>query len=358
MGAVLCIVILTVGGDPPGLPDTCWIPGGVFMMGSDAQDARPDERPPHRVQVSPFYMSRTEVTNRQFRAFVEATGYMTTAQQPVDWELLRKQVPPGTPRPSDDLLQPGSMVFVQPPPDTSPHDVGARWAWVQGASWAQPEGPGSDLDDRWDHPVVHVSHDDALAYAHWRGGSLPTEAQWEFAARGGLAEKPFVWGDAPLDPSRANVWQGVFPTQNLALDGHAGTAPVGTYPPNGYGLFDTAGNVWEWTADRYRDDLHASRAGRDDIVDPPGPDESRDGRNRHAPDTRVHRGGSFLCHPSYCSSYRPSARMSTTPDSSMSHLGFRIVFSPEQMRVVRAAAESTAATEQSLPPDAVPTQRD
>lgn len=322
--------------------DTCWIPGGTFTMGASAPDARPDEFPPHRVRVDGFHMSRTEVTNRQFKDFVDATGHVTTAQKPVDWAVLARQVPPGTPKPPDADLQPGSMVFSQPAAGTSPDDVEARWAWVPGASWKHPEGPGSSLEQRWDHPVVHVSHEDATAYAAWRGGTLPTEAQWEHAARGGLDAKPFVWGDAAIEPALANVWQGEFPVRNTAGDGHVGTAPVASFPPNGFGLHDMAGNVWEWTADRYRHDLYGSRADAPVTVNPPGPKTSKDPRTPHADDVRVHRGGSYLCHASYCSSYRPSARMATTPDSSLSHLGFRVVFSPEQMAAIEAAPDGPA----------------
>lgn len=331
------------GQDRSAQNDVVHIPAGEFTMGASSDDARPDERPPHRIFVDAFHMSKTEITNRQFQQFIDATGYVTTAERPVDWEQLKKQVPPGTPKPDDATLQPGSMVFVQPPQGTSPNDVAARWAWVPGTRWSHPEGPNSSVGTRWRHPVVHVSHEDATAYALWRGGSLPTEAQWEWAARGGLKAQPFVWGDAPIEPTHANVWQGVFPTKNTGADGHLGTAPVGAFPPNAYGLVDMAGNVWEWTADRYQHDLYRSRAHAKLTRNPAGPATSSDPRNPHAPDTRVHRGGSFLCHASYCSSYRPAARMATTPDSAMSHLGFRIVFS-EAQRAALIAAETATST--------------
>ena len=335
MWSIATAIVVTTACIAPEALHVVSIPGGTFMMGSEGPQARPDESPTHRVHVDAFHIQRTEVTNAMFKAFVDATGWVTTAQRPVDWEILKHQVPPGTPKPDDELLHPGSMVFVQPQSGTSPHDVAARWVWVTGANWQNPEGPGSNLDERWNHPVVHVSHEDAQAYATWLGGSLPTEAQWERAARGPVQGATHVWGEAAIDPSHANVWQGVFPSRNTAQDGFTGTAPVGRFEPNGYGLFDMAGNVWEWTADRYDHDLYAGRSGKD-VRNPAGPPMSDDPRHPPAADVRTHRGGSFLCHPSYCSSYRPSARMATTADSAMSHLGFRVVFTEAQLATARA----------------------
>jgi sulfatase modifying factor 1 len=311
---------------PPGMR---WIPGGEFFMGSDATDAWPHEGPPHRVRVHGFWMDETEVTNAQFRAFVEATGYVTTAEKKPNWEEIKKQVPPGTPKPPDDQLVAASMVFSPPAGPVPLDDFTAWWAWVPGADWRHPEGPGSSLEGKDDHPVVQVSWDDAVAYAQWAGKRLPTEADWEFAARGGLPAKHYVWGDEPVSESRpqANIWQGEFPHRNTKADGFAGAAPVKSFPPNGYGLYDMAGNVWEWCSDWYRPDtyelqLAASQGG---VIDnPQGPEKSFDPSEPFAP-KRVQRGGSFLCHATYCSSYRPSARRSTTPDSSMCHLGFRCV---------------------------------
>ena len=342
MGCLLAAAVTHVlGGTAPCLPeapqDTGWIPGGTFLMGASSADARPDEFPPHRVQIDGFFMTRTEITNRQFKRFIDDTGYVTTAELPVDWDVLQKQVPPGTPKPGPALLQPGSMVFVQPPQGTPPDDVAARWSWVPGASWRHPEGPTSVLDGRWEHPVVHVSHMDATAYATWRGGSLPTEAQWEFAARGGLDGAAFGWGDEAIEPEHANVWQGTFPDRNTGEDGFVGTAPVGSFPANQFGLLDMAGNVWEWTADRYAHNLYSGRSAADVTANPVGPDVASDPRNPYAKDARVHRGGSFLCHASYCSSYRPAARMATTPDSALSHLGFRVLFTKSQAEALQTA---------------------
>ncbi|HET6574809.1 MAG TPA: formylglycine-generating enzyme family protein [Fimbriiglobus sp.] len=310
--------------DPAGPPGMRWVPPGEFTMGSDAGPAT--ERPAHRVRLDGFWIDEHEVTNVLFRAFVEATGYVTTAEKKPEWEELRKTLPPGTPRPPDDQLVPGSMVFTPPPGPVPLDNAAAWWRYVPGANWRHPEGPGSTIDGRDDHPVIHVSWDDAAAYARWAGKRLPTEAEWEYAARGGLARKRFTWGDdPPADDSKlANIWQGDFPYRNLMLDGWERTAPVKAYPPNGYGLYDMAGNVWEWCSDWYRADEYARRAGRGPIANPAGPTESWDPNEPWAP-KRVTRGGSFLCHVSYCESYRPAARRGTAPDTGMSHLGFRCV---------------------------------
>ncbi|MBN8644306.1 MAG: formylglycine-generating enzyme family protein [Planctomycetes bacterium] len=307
-----------------------WVPGGEFTMGSTDPLARPDEAPRHRVRVAGFWMDATEVTNAQFAAFAEATGYKTVAERPVDWELLKKQLPAGTPKPSDDMLRPGSLVFTPPDHAVDLNRFDHWWTWTPGASWRSPEGPGSGVADRGDHPVVHIAYEDAVAYAKWAGKRLPTEAEWEFAARGGLDGRVNVWGDEPVDPKRCNIWQGHFPDRNTFEDGFARTAPVKSFPANGYGLYEMAGNAWEWCADLYRPDTYAryvvAAGGPEEVVDnPQGPDRSLDPRNPHAPESRVHRGGSFLCNDSYCASYRPSARMAAPPDTALAHLGFRCV---------------------------------
>ena len=315
-----------------------WIEGGEFTMGGVGTQARPDELPPHRVRVDGFFISETEVTNAQFRVFVDATGYVTVAEQAVEWEEIRTQVPPGTPKPDDSVLQPGSLVFHETGRPVDPRDISKWWRWTINANWRMPEGPDSSIDNRLNHPVVHVAWEDAVAYARWAGGELPTEAQWEFAARGGLDGKVYVWGDAEIDETRANTWQGRFPVHDEGVDGYRGTAPVKSFPPNGYGLYEMGGNVWEWCQDLYDARAYQRRlqaAGLQGVTDnPSGPDKTVDPRNPHTSDTRVQRGGSFLCNPSYCSSYRPSARMSATPDSGMSHAGFRIVMTPAQAALV------------------------
>ena len=335
-----------VSGEPPVEPPAgmTWIPGGTYTMGGVGPEARPDEFPRHRVRIDGFYLGLREVTNAEFKRFVDATGYRTVAERPVDWEELRKQLPPDTPKPPDEVLQPGSLVFKPTDRPVPLDDVSAWWAWTSGADWRHPEGPGSTIQGRMDHPVVQVAWEDAVAYCEWAGGRLPFEAEWEFAARGGVEGKPFVWGDAPIDAARANTWTGRFPDRNDATDGHVRTAPVGSYPPNGFGLHDMAGNVWEWCGDQYRSDEYRrrleSRNGDAVIENPMGPKATIDPRNPHAPVSRVQRGGSFLCHPSYCSSYRPSARMATTPDSAGSHVGFRIVMSPDQVRTRKSTPPS------------------
>lgn len=300
-------------------------------MGTDSDLGWPDEKPAHRVRVDGFWMDETEVTNAQFRAFVEATGYVTTAEKPPDVEEILRQSPPGTPPPPKEKLVPGSLVF-QPTagPVKDLRDYSQWWHWTPGASWRHPEGPGSSIVGKDDHPVVHVSWDDAVAYAKWAGKRLPTEAEWEFAARGGLEGKPYVWGDEkPTDTQIfANIWQGEFPHRNTARDGFVRTAPVKSFPANGYGLYDMAGNVWEWCSDFYQADLYRRRAHEGVIVNPSGPASAMDPRNPWAA-SRVQRGGSFLCHESYCWRYRPSARHGCSPDTGMSHVGFRCVMTKE-----------------------------
>lgn len=307
-----------------------WVPGGEFSMGSTDPLARPDERPVHRVRVSGFWMDATEVTNAQFAAFVDATGYKTVAERPVDWEELKKQVPPGTPQPPPENLLPGSMVFTPPAGAVDPRNGwGQWWAWVSGADWRHPEGPGSSIKGRENHPVVQVAYEDALAYCRWAGKRLPTEAEWEFAARGGLDGKVNCWGDEPVDPKRANIWQGRFPIANTTEDGFAGTAPVKSFAPNGYGLYDMAGNVWEMCTDLFNDrsyEMLVAEAGPGVVADnPTGVKVSHDPRSPYEPVLHVVRGGSFLCNDSYCASYRPSARMASSPDTGLSHTGFRCV---------------------------------
>ena len=307
------------------------VPGGIFTMGTDHPEGRPDERPAHTVKVGGFEIARTEVTNAQFNAFVEATGYRTTAERPIDWEVLKKQVPEGTPKPDDAVLVPGALVFTPPETAVGTNRPARWWRWTPGASWRHPEGPDSSIEGLDDHPVIHVSWDDAKAFCEWVGGRLPTEAEWERAARMGQDDRRFIWGDEfrPDERIMANTWNGRFPDLNTAEDGHLGTAPVGSFPPNELGLHDMAGNVWEWTADRFDVETYSRRTeGAEEhfvIIDPSGPKRSVDPRNPLVTDSRVQKGGSFLCNPSYCSSYRPSARMASTPDSGLSHLGFRPV---------------------------------
>ncbi|RCL30371.1 MAG: formylglycine-generating enzyme family protein [Puniceicoccaceae bacterium] len=322
---------------PAALDGMVWIPAGEFTMGGTVRDfmldwpsfarSRNDERPLHSVTLSGFWISETPITNRQFKAFVDATGYITTAEKAPKLEDILPLLPPGTPPPPQEALIPASLLFKAPEQPVSLNNPLAWWQWKSGANWKQPEGPGSSIEDRWDHPVVHVSYFDASAYADWRGMSLPTEAQWEYAARGGKDQQAFTWGDAPISENEPsiNVWQGVFPNENTLADGYLSTSPVKAFSPNGYGLYDMAGNVWEWVADWYHVDAYAQRSNGDKaIVDPQGPTLSYDPQEPHLA-KRVIRGGSFLCNDAYCSGYRPAARMKNSPDTSSNHMGFRVV---------------------------------
>ncbi len=302
-----------------------WIPGGAFMMGTDNPNSMPNERPARRVVVQEFWMDKNDVTNAQFRAFVEATGYLTTAERKIDWEELKKQLPANTPKPDDSLLQPGSLVFTPPSHPVDLRDMSGWWTWTPGASWKHPQGPGSGIEGKDNYPVVQVSWDDAQAYAKWAGKRLPTEAEWEYASRGKSENSRYYWGNEFKRNGKfmANTFTGTFPYANNVEDGYEGIAPVGSFPPNDYGLYDMAGNVWQWTADLYNEENHAeiSAMSCDRIVDgAPMPVKAAPGEVR-----RVTKGGSFLCNPSYCESYRPTARRGTPYDTGMGHIGFRCV---------------------------------
>jgi formylglycine-generating enzyme required for sulfatase activity len=299
-----------------------WIPGGTFQMGSE--DFYPEERPVHEVSVEGFRMDRCTVTNAQFAQFVAATGYVTLAERPLNAADF-----PGAPA---ENLVPGSMLFRKSAAAVDLNDYRNWWAWAPGTSWRHPHGAGSSLHGFEHHPVVHVAYEDAEAYARWLGKSLPSEAEWEFAARGGLDGKKFAWGDEHLPGGKAlaNCWQGEFPWQNLLLDGIEGTSPVGSFPPNGYGLLDMAGNVWEWTSDWYAAH-HANevvKACCSPAVNPriASADKSYDpAQPQFRIPRKVVKGGSYLCAPNYCLRYRPAARQPQMIDTGMSHIGFRCI---------------------------------
>ena len=308
------------GYNAKGEGEMVWIPGGKFTMGGIGEDVPQDEVPLHDVKIDGFWMDKTEVTNEQFARFVEATHYITVAERPLSSASM-----PG--------LQPefegkaASLCFRQPPGATEPKGPYDWWVPVIGANWRHPDGPDSSIESKGNHPVVHVCYQDATAYCRWAGKRLPTESEWECAARGGMVAKPYIWGNekTPGGKWMANIWQGRFPNEKKVEDGFEGTAPVGSFPPNGYQLFDMAGNVWEITEDWYRPDTYSLLAKNPDKEarhNPKGPEDSFD------PDEpgawkKVSRGGSYMCSDNYCRGYRPSARMKVAPDTGLQNTGFR-----------------------------------
>lgn len=308
------------------IPGMAWVPGGTFVMGTDEQDAYEHERPAHQVKVNGFWMDEAEVTNAQFKRFAEATSYITVAERKPTWEEIKKQSPPGTPAPADSLMVPGALVFNPPKQPVMLNDYSQWWKWLPGTDWKHPEGPGSNLEGRMQHPVVHIAFEDAKAYCAWAGKRLPTEAEWEFASRGGAQLQRYAWGNDIKHNGMfmANTFQGSFPYHNSADDGFERLAPVKSYPPNAYGLYDMIGNVWEWTSDWYHIEYFNVLARNNVSVNPPGPDKPYDPNEPYAI-KRVSKGGSFLCADDYCVNYRPSARQGTAFDSGMSNLGFRCV---------------------------------
>jgi len=293
-----------------------YVEAGTFVMGSE--DFYPEERPVHAVSVDGFWIDEHPVTAGEFRRFVRATGYVTLAESPLDPDLYPDADP--------ELLTPGSLVFRKTSGPVDLEDHRNWWDYVPGAFWKRPGGRGTSVNGRDRHPVVHIAHEDAEAYATWAGKELPTEAEWEYAARGGLDGTVFAWGDDhfPGGNAMANTWQGEFPWQNLALDGFEGTSPVGSYPANGYGLYDMCGNVWEWTSDLFTS--HRSQTSMSPCCAPHDPriatSEALPGETIPR---RVIKGGSHLCAPNYCLRYRPAARQGQAVDSSTNHLGFRCV---------------------------------
>jgi formylglycine-generating enzyme required for sulfatase activity len=306
--------------------DKVWIPGGTFRMGSE--EFYVEESPVHEVAVDSFWIDRYQVTNEQFARFVAEAGYLTVAERPLN--------PADFPGAPDENLVPGSMVFQKTKGPVDLRNYANWWRWTPGANWRHPRGPSEGLEGLERHPAVHVAYEDAETYAKWAEKDLPTEAEWEYAARGGIEGARFTWGDEhfPSGKAMANAWQGDFPWKNLLLDGYEGTSPVGAFPANGYGLHDMAGNVWEWTADCYVP-RHA-----DEVVKPccgpavnpriVSPEKSYDpAQPQFRIPRKVVKGGSFLCAPNYCLRYRPAARQPQMIDTGMSHIGFRCVIRPQ-----------------------------
>ena len=300
------------------------IPAGVLDMGGDNAQADPNEFPKHKVVIDEFWMDQTEVTNKQFAEFVKATNYQTVAERPINWEELKKNLPPDTPKPDDSILQPGALVFQPTDQPVSLRNPSLWWEWTVGADWQHPEGPQSNIADKMDHPIVQVAWEDANAYAKWAGKRLPTEAEWEWAARGGKENVIYPWGNEDVNEGapKANFWQGMFPYKNDLTDGFFTSAPVKSFAPNGYGLYDMSGNVWEWCADWFDHDFYKKENARQSNTR--GPDR---GYNPQMPfqQEKIIRGGSFLCNDSYCSGYRNSRRMGSSTDTGLNHTGFRCV---------------------------------
>jgi formylglycine-generating enzyme required for sulfatase activity len=304
-----------------------WIPGGTFLQGAVPQDktAMMHEKPQHEVTVDGFFMDITEVTNSQFKKFIDATSYITVAERKVDWNELKKQLPVGTQKPHGSILQPGSLIFKKTESSVpNLYDFSQWWKWEIGANWKHPKGKNSDLKGKENYPVVQIAYEDALAYCKWANRRLPTEAEWEFAARGNNKNTTYFWGnDENLLSKNANSWEGEFPVTNSKLDGFEGLAPVKSYPANAFGLYDIAGNVWEFTSDWYNVKYYNEVANSKNS----NPKGATTAYNPNSPylKEKIIKGGSFLCNASYCASYRISSRMGTSLDSSLEHVGFRTV---------------------------------
>ena len=311
-----------------------WVENKTFLQGAKETDkyAMPREKPAHVVTVDGFFIDITEVTNKQFKEFTKATNYKTIAERKIDWEILKKQLPPDTPKPHDSILQPGSLIFNKNVNAVvNMNNYHQWWTWKIGANWKHPEGPNSSIEEKENFPVVHIAHEDALAYCKWANRRLPTEAEWEAAAQGTSINNIFTWGnDFETLTKNANTWQGIFPVKNESVDGFEFIAPVKSYDPNSNNIYDMLGNVWELTSDlfnvKYYSELDLSKS----IINPTGAKIAFNPNNPYQKEYVI-KGGSFLCHESYCASYRISARMGTTFDSGSDHVGFRTVATIEML---------------------------
>ncbi len=311
-----------------------WVESKSYTKGAKNNDryAMMREKPSHEVYVDGFFIDATEVTNNQFRKFVDETGYITVAEREIDWEEMKKSLPTGTPKPHDSILQPGSLIFNdQLKMVDNMENYFQWWRWQRGASWKTPNGPGSNIANKGDYPVVHISYEDAKAYCKWANRRLPTEAEWESAAQGNYINAVFTWGnEVDLLNSNANTWQGNFPVKNDSIDGFKMIAPVKSFPPNSIGIFDMIGNVWEITDDLFNVNYYSELSSETELKNIKGATSCYNPSNPYETQY-VMKGGSFLCHDSYCASYRISARMGVSIDSGSDHTGFRTVVTPEML---------------------------
>tara|TARA_X000001036_G_scaffold216094_1_gene202292 strand:- start:820 stop:1908 length:1089 start_codon:yes stop_codon:yes gene_type:complete len=326
-----------------------WVESKSYLKGAKSKDkyAMNREMPSHNVYVDGFFIDKTEVTNNQFQKFVDETNYLTIAEREIDWEEMKKTAPPGTEKPPDSILQPGSLIFHENylllnneeiafleknwMELVDMNDYMQWWEWKIGANWKAPRGPGSNIEDKGNYPVVHIAYEDAKAYCEWANRRLPTEAEWESAAQGSYKNAIYTWGDnVDILNSNANTWQGSFPINNQSIDGYKMIAPVKSYPPNSIGIFDMIGNVWEITDDLYNENYYKELDLVNKISNPKGASSCYNPSNPYEVQY-VMKGGSFLCHDSYCASYRISARMGVSIDSGSDHKGFRTVVTPEML---------------------------
>ncbi|MDB4225653.1 formylglycine-generating enzyme family protein [Algibacter sp.] len=311
-----------------------WVEAKTFLQGAKPSDyyAMPREKPAHEVSVDGFFIDVTEVTNKQYKAFVNATHYKTIAEHSINWDDLKMQFPEGTPKPHDSVLQPGSLVFNKNVNAVvNMNNYQQWWTWKIGANWKHPEGPESSIQGKDNYPVVHIAFQDALAYCKWANRRLPTEAEWEAAALGKNINTVFTWGNNPENLNKnANTWQGVFPIKNESIDGFELIASVKSYPPNSIGLYDMLGNVWEITSDLFNVNYYSQLNTSKTLTNPNGASQSYSPSNPYEVE-HVMKGGSFLCHASYCASFRISARMGVSIDSGSDHVGFRTVATPDMI---------------------------
>ena len=311
-----------------------WVESKSYLKGAKSEDkyAMNREMPSHNVYVDGFFIDETEVTNKQFEEFVKSTNYITIAERNIDWEEMKKNLPPGTPKPHDSILQPGSLIFNEEIKSINNMDNYFQWwKWEIGANWRSPKGPGSSIKNKDDFPVVHIAYQDALAYCEWANRRLPTEAEWESAAQGSYKNAIYTWGDnVDMLDSNANTWQGNFPLNNENVDGFEMIAPVKSYPPNSIGVFDMIGNVWEITDDLFNVNYYNELNSEREINNPKGASSCYNPSNPYEIQN-VMKGGSFLCHDSYCASYRISARMGVSVDSGSDHTGFRTIVTPQML---------------------------